>query len=296
MTLPQQLPSLDHYNPFVERDPRAFGYQPLRESLARLSRSARQLGGQLIEIPRPGLERHIDYSLYNAGEMAELHEAGVWMAWFRISMGIAGVDQEGLDQALAFTEAGGLALTYHLFLDYDGVAQADHYLDVAEPLLVEMDGKGAVALDQETLFANNNLRRPRSEAFCNRIRTQTLLKTALYTNNNYANAWGLKGTWIKPAFDLTWQAQWSSGEPTQLDGWYVYADPEQKKRCVRQSGIYNNYWWEDPVPGITSDIDIDWYYGTREDMKNLLGLDASLTLEERVTVLEEEARAHGWNV
>lgn len=283
------------YDPFTERDPRVFGYDPVRESLARVRRLSRRIGGQ-VEIPRPGLLRHIDYSLYNAGDMAEIYEGGVTMAWFRVSMGIAGVDQEGLSQALAFLAAGGLPLTYHLFLDYDGVQQANHYLNVAEPLLIAMDGKGAVALDQETPMANNNNRRPRSEAFCNRIRTQTSLKTALYTNNNYANIWGLKGSWIKPAFDIAWQAQWSSGDPTQLDGWYGYADPLEKLRCVRQSGIYDNYWWEDPVPGITSDIDIDWYYGTLDDMRSLLGIDAVPTLEERVTALELEARAHGWNV
>ena len=118
------------------------------------------------------------------------------------------------------------------------------------------------------------------------------MKTALYTNNNYATLWGLKGAWIKPAFDFTWQAQWSSGEPAQLDGWYSYTDVTEKKRCFRQSGIYDNYWWEDPVTGITSDIDIDWYYGALPDLLYILGLSAPLTLEERVTALEAIAHSH----
>lgn len=283
------------YDPFVERDPREFGYSPTQERLAQARRLLRRLTGQ-VEVPRPGLLRHIDYSLYNAGNMAALYDGGVPIAWFRVSMGIAGVDQEGLDQAQAFLEAGGLPLTYHLFLDFDGVDQADHYLSVVTPLLIAMDGKGIVALDQETPMANNNNRRPRSEAFCNRIRAQTTLKTGLYTSNYYAGLWGLKGSWIKPAFDITWQAHWSSGDPTQIEGWYSCTHPEEKKRCVRQSGVYPTHSWEDPVPGITSPIDVDWYYGTLQDMQDILGIATSPTLEMRVSALEEEARVHGWNV
>lgn len=283
------------YDPFAERDPYAFGYSPTQERLAQARRLLRRLTGR-VEVPRPGLLRHIDYSLYNAGNMAALYDGGVPMAWFRVSMGIAGVDQEGLDQAQAFLEAGGLPLTYHLFLDFDGVAQADHYLSVVSPLLIAMDGKGLVALDQETPMTNNSNRRPRSEAFCNRIRAQTALKTALYTSNYYSNLWGLKGAWIKPAFDFTWQAQWSSGEPTPIEGWYSYADPEQKKRCIRQSGVYPTHAWEDPVPGITSPIDVDWYYGTLQDMRGILGMDPAPTLEERVSLLEQQAIAHGWDL
>lgn len=284
------------YNPFVERDPGVFGYEPVRESVARVRHLSRRLAGAQVEISRQGLLRHIDYSLYNAGDMNQLYAGGVPIAWFRVSMGVAGVDQEGLAQAIAFKQAGGLPLTYHLFLDFDGVDQADHYLSVVDPLLVFMDGKGAVALDQETLMSNNNNRRPRSEAFCNRVRTQTALRTALYTNNNYANLWGLKGSWIKPTFDITWQAQWSSGDPTQIDGWYSYTHTEEKKRCIRQSGVYNNYWWEDPVAGITSDIDIDWYYGSLSDLQGILGMTMSSTLDERVSLLEQQARLHGWPV
>jgi hypothetical protein len=266
------------------RNPRDFGHNPLRELLTKLRR------GKQLAIPRPGLLRHIDYSLYNAGSMQALYGGGVPIAWFRVSMGISGVDQEGLDQAQAFYISGGIPFLYHLFLDFDGLTQANHFLTVANPVIQVLDGKGLVALDQETPLANNATRRPKSEAFCNRIRAASAMKTALYTNNNYANTWGLKGAWIKPAFDVTWQAQWSSGDPTQIDGWYSYADSEEKKRCFRQSGVHPTHWWEDAVTGITSPIDVDWYYGTLTDIKTLLGL--SPTLEQRVTALEALAHTH----
>lgn len=277
------LDPYENFNPKT-RNPSVFGYNPLRELVTRAR------FGMALSVPRPGQTRHIDYSVYNAGDMGAVYAGGISFAWFRVSMGIAGVDVEGLAQAQAFYVAGGLPLLYHLFLDYDGTTQAQHFLNTAASVISVLDGHGLVALDQETPFANNATRRPKSEAFCNHIHTNTLLKTALYTNNNYANNFGLKGTWIKPAFDFTWQAQWSSGEPTQLDGWYLYSDPAQKRRCFRQSGIYDNYAWEDPVSGITSDIDIDWYYGTLSELKMELGM--SKTLEQRVTDLEALAHTH----
>ena len=268
----------------IVRDPRTFGYNPVKETLLGF---LRRLSG--TRIPRPGLLRHIDYSIYNAGDMAALYEGGVTIAHFRVSMGVNGIDQEGRAQALAFKQAGGVPLLYHLFLDYSGEQQAAHFLNVVDPLLVTMDGKGLVSLDQETPMSN---RRARSEAFCATVRGRTDLKTGLYTNNNYANTWGLKGAWIKPAFDFTWQAHWTAGNPTQIDGWYQYAHPEEKKRCFHQSGIYNDYWWEDPVAGITSDIDIDWYYGTQADLQNILGMTPAPTIEERVSALEAMAHSH----
>lgn len=256
------------------RDPYLFGYRPDRDAFhktrARLRTALRQTA-----VPRPGQTRHIDYSYYNAGDMAALVAGGVSFAWFRISMGLAGTDPEALAQATAFLDAGGYPLLYHLLTDYDGADQADHFLQTAAPLLSRLNNKGIVAQDQETpMTGGNPVRRARSEAFSQVIKQDTGLLNALYTSPSLAKTWGLNQTWFRSAFDVGWQAEWNAVEPEQLANWYAYTNATEKKRCFRQSGIHPTHWWENPVPGITSPIDIDWYYGTPTDLLALMGVTA----------------------
>lgn len=266
--MPLQAPD---YSPDLRlRDPYVFGYRPDLDYFHKTKAKVRRTLGQKA-IPRPGQTRHIDYSFFNDGNMHTLRAGGIPFAWFRISMGIAGKDLEGLAQAIAFLDAGGYPLLYHLLTDFDGSEQADHFLQTAAPLLSRLGNRGMVAQDQETPMPSNDLRRARSESFSATVRQATSLLTALYTSPSLAKAWGLNQPWFRDAFDAGWQAEWNASEPEQLAYWYNYTHPTEKKRCFRQSGIYDNYWWEDPVVGITSDIDIDWYYGTPADLFALIG-------------------------
>ena len=64
-----------------------------------------------------------------------------------------------------------------------------------------------------------------------------------------------------------WPAHWTSADyPTLPIGW------TKEKSIIWQNGIYPNYPWVEPVEGVPSSVDHNYFFGTLQELRDLLGI------------------------
>jgi len=160
-------------------------------------------------------------------------------------------------------DAGLLVGVYHFFRsNIDGKAQAEHHLNVIQPLLASIDYKLYSALDIETVDNTTiSVRQSRANSFWNTTKGQTI--PGCYTSANYWQS--LMGNMKLPDWVYGWLAAWNSGTSPKLPvGW------TEAQTKFWQYGVYNNHSWTEPVPGVTTDVDVDRWFGTLESLNTFL--------------------------
>ena len=64
-----------------------------------------------------------------------------------------------------------------------------------------------------------------------------------------------------------WPAHWTSADyPTLPIGW------TKEKSIIWQNGIYPNYPWVEPVEGVPSSVDHNYFFGSLQELRDLLGI------------------------
>jgi hypothetical protein len=81
-----------------------------------------------------------------------------------------------------------------------------------------------------------------------------------------------------------WPAHWTAADyPTLPIGW------TKEKSIIWQNGIYPNYPWVETVEGVPSSVDHNYFFGTLQELRDLLGLTVPLPdCCERVAQIERE--------
>jgi hypothetical protein len=202
------------------------------------------------------------------------------------------VDNVSMSRALELLERGKRIGLFHFFrANVDGIEQADYFLNKIESIRNQTKGKILIAGDFETTDGVTlTTRQTRAATFLQELdedfRTPHMYSSAYLWQTMYGNpSWGNRYR--------GWVAQWANiSAPSAIPvGW------DRSKLDFWQNGIWDTYAWVRAIPGGQPDIDNDYYMGSLAELDNLIGIEPTpLTLEERVTRLEDQARAHGWDL
>ena len=160
-------------------------------------------------------------------------------------------------------DAGLLVGVYHFFRsNVDGKAQAEHHLNVIQPLLAAVNYKIYSALDIESVDNTTvTVRQSRANNYWNTIKNHTL--PGCYSSAYYWQS--LMGNMSLPTWVYGWVAAWNASTyPALPKGW---TDIQTK---YWQYGVYDNHYWAEPVPGVTTDVDVDRWFGTLESLNTFL--------------------------
>lgn len=187
--------------------------------------------------------------------------------------------------------SGTVVMVYWFFRsNVSGTTQWQYALAILEQLTAFLGYKPVLWADVETNDGVSNATRlARLKDFLDGATLWNPGKVGIYSSPGFANLYlSPAPAWINEFWH--WVAHWTSAAlPTQPTGWNV------AQRKLWQYAVWNNYAWATPVPGADPDVDNDRFFGTEAEMRAFAGIP-TLTLEQRVSALEAEARAHGWNV
>lgn len=163
-------------------------------------------------------------------------------------------------------EAEMYVLTYHFFRgNVNGVSQAAFHLETIQPFLEAIKYKSIAFADVETSdgVAISTRARRLSEWWQTINNYSDDLRAGTYSNAYYWKL--LMNNMVLPADVFGWMASWT---PTYIPSYPVGWTKIQTK--FWQYGVYNNHAWASPVPGVTTDVDVDRYFGNLESLKILL--------------------------
>jgi len=165
-------------------------------------------------------------------------------------------------------ENGMIPLTYHFFRDHvGGFEQAQWNLSKTVEYMKAVNGKTIVFNDAEvsSLYATQSQRQNRCKAFNETIEEEGF-QSGLYSSKYLWES--LMGKIALPWVSKYWQwpAHWTSAaEPLLPVGW------TREKAKFWQYGISPTHSWARKV-GTDGNVDVDRFYGTLQDLKNLLGI------------------------
>jgi len=163
-----------------------------------------------------------------------------------------------------------LVMPYHFFRsNVKGAPQVEWFFNPANggTFIEDVEGKTVLWWDVETEDATAvSTRQSRLFGAC----TNTVSKgvQAGYYSSPYK--WQtLMGNPIWTNDFLQWVAHWSNvSYPTLPVGW------TQEQTKVWQNGIYPTYSWVEPVEGVPSSVDHNYFFGSVQDLRDLLGFVA----------------------
>jgi hypothetical protein len=160
--------------------------------------------------------------------------------------------------------AGFLVFTYHLFrANYRGVDQADFHLNTIHKL-VEAQGKTTPIFgDVETSDGVSNIKRRYEYAEFRRPLRAADRRTGTYSSKEYWRV--LMDNEEQPDDEIDWAAAWNPYDD------FVWPIGWQPPIEMRQWGVATKYNWCPAVPGINGAVDVNYFYGTREELYALCG-------------------------
>lgn len=217
----------------------------------------------------PNTVEFIDLSKWNTVlDWAALAASEVKAVLLRATFGPQGIDSKFVENATQAHAHGMLVMTYHYqYTNYSAIDQANHHWNVIEPLF-EMLGYVPVVIDDEEDIEpgiTNSQRIQGMGEFLYTIEDKQGVpgRAGVYSSPGYANQYLSPAPyWINDFIQHV--AHWHSGPlPTPPKGWKPV--PE-----YHQYGIWNDYPWCDPVAGCKNDIDRDRFFGTYQDLYELL--------------------------
>lgn len=189
----------------------------------------------------------------------------------KVTEGVSFVDdtfKSKYEKALA---AGQIVMPYHFFRgNYGGVAQARHCINTLRELgfLDAIDYVPIIWFDVES--SDGVSVSARRNRLLNALQETEVkgFQAGVYSSPYYWN-W-LIGfvTWIQNYFQ--WDAHWTSASlPTLPMGW------SREKALFWQNGIYPAHSWVETVVGAKGNVDHNYFFGTLEDLKQLLKFPVS---------------------
>lgn len=178
----------------------------------------------------------------------------------------------------AALDAGLVVMAYHFWRSQlDGTAQARYFHNAVADFLAATNGNTYLAYDVETTDGATMTYRRTQLKIALEYSAARVRRTGCYSSPSLWTK--LIGTvsWI--ASYTNWVAHWTSAaSPTLPPGWTSQTTP------LWQYGIYPTYSWTRPVQGVSTPIDVNRFFGTIDDLKQLLNWSyaPALTLEQKV--------------
>jgi len=221
-----------------------------------------------------------------------LKNSGVEFVILKATEGDSWVDDRFAEYWRKALDAGLLVMTYHFFRsNFGGSVQAKHHNTIIQEFLSASRYETPVIwFDVETEDGATKSQRQ------NRLLAAHQTAEALgYQSGHYSSPY----LWDKLIGDVPWAynyygwiAHWTSASSPSLPlGW------TKEKTKVWQYGIYPRYSWTNPVEGVSGEVDVDWFYGTREDLEQWLGANPVMEccdeLKSEIELLKEQSNQ--WN-
>ena len=251
------------FNPNTRLERNADKFEVPVSRLSLLYRSAVAILADEIKI------RGLDLSHWQKDENIDfltLKANGIDFVILKVTEGISFVDptfKSKYEKALA---AGQIVMPYHFFRgNYGGAAQAKHCIDTLRELgfLDAIDYVPIIWGDVESSDeVSVSARRNRLLAFLQTI-VSNGFQAGVYSSPYYWNMLIGFVAWIQNYFQ--WDAHWTSASmPTLPMGW------SREKTIMWQNGIYPAHSWVEKVIGAIGNVDHNYFYGSLEDLKQLL--------------------------
>ena len=229
----------------------------------------------------------VDVSHHNDVDFFALKNSGVEFVILKATEGKDWVDDRFAEYWRKALDAGLLVMTYHFFRsNFGGSEQAKHHNDTIQEFLSASGYESPVIwFDIETEDGATISQRR------NRLVAAHQTAEALgYQSGHYSSPY----LWGKLIGDVPWAynyygwiAHWTSANKPNLPlGW------TEEKTKVWQYGIYPRYSWTQPVEGVDGDVDVDWFFGTKENLEQLLGVKSAVEccdeLKAEIVQLKEQ--------
>jgi GH25 family lysozyme M1 (1,4-beta-N-acetylmuramidase) len=234
--------------------------------------------------------RGVDLSHWNGNvDFDALYSCGIRFVYLKVSESTNYADSMFSTYWPKALDAGLLVGGYHFMrANASGADQADWYLTHIKPLLNATGGKVLPAmLDSETRdgMANSAIINCAGQWFSG-VKSE-MRKPGMYTSPYlWGNMYSPAPSWAGNYWG--WVAHWTStGSPT----WPAQWNPDLRK--FWQYGIYPRHSWVGAVSGVPSEVDCNWFFGSINDLRHIMGYDdepspppPSDDLEKRVIALE----------
>lgn len=275
------------FNPNVRLEKHADKFEIPVSTLIRMSRTVYHTlaSGETI--------RGLDLSHWQKDEninFVELKANDIDFVILKVTEGTSFVDDTFKAKYEAALEAGLIVMPYHFFRGiYGGSVQAKHCVDTLRELgfLDAIDYVTIIWADVESSDGVSvTQRRNRLLAFLQTIESLGF-QGGVYSSPYYWNSLiGLVG-WIANYWQ--WDAHWTSASiPTLPLGW------SREKTIVWQNGIHPAHSWVETVVGATGNVDHNYFYGSVDDLKEILKFpvtppsNGDCNCQDEIARLEEE--------
>ena len=249
------------YNPNTQRDP-AYFLTPTKTDgiIARIKK--------VLAIPT--FVDGVDMSHWNKEkDFAKIKASGIDFVILKATEGIGWTDdawEQNWNDALANNL---MVMPYHFFRsNYGGAPQANWCMEQTKDFIVAVNGKTIFWNDVETADGSSVTQRQ------NRLLASHLTLAGNGFQSGYYSSpymWNMligKVSWANDYHQ--WVAHWTSAsEPALPQGW------SREKTKFWQYGIYPTYSWAKPVEGAGT-VDVNRFYGTIQELHDLLGISAPL--------------------
>lgn len=160
-------------------------------------------------------------------------------------------------------DAGLIVGTYGLFdATKGGIAQANFHLETIQALRdATQDGIIPPHEDVELVDGVANSSRINKLYNCLQYLESNFKKPGIYSSIYFIDLLLTPvPTWMNQFWH--WVAHWTSAaEPS------IHSSIDKTLVKLWQYGIWLKYPWVDPVPGVSGDIDVNWFFGTKDQLK-----------------------------
>jgi len=212
----------------------------------------------------------VDMSHWNREhDFAKIKASGIDFVILKATEGTGWTDETWEQSWRDALDNGLVVMPYHFFRsNYGGAPQAKWCLDNIIDFLTVVDGKTIIWNDVETSDNTTNDQR-RKRLYSSHITFEGSGFQSGYYSSPYM--WNLlvgNVSWVNDYHQ--WVAHWTSAsEPALPTGW------TREKTKFWQYGIYPTYSWAKPVEGAGT-VDVNRFYGTVQELHDLLGISAPL--------------------
>lgn len=211
--------------------------------------------------------RGVDLSHHNDADFVAIKASGIDFVILKATEGATWVDSRFQEYWMKALDAGLLVMTYHFFRsNVDGTVQAKHHIDTIQDFLLVSGYKTPIIWFDVETEDGTTIQNRRNRLFD----ALTYSVSEGFQAGVYSSPylWGkLIGTvdWIKNF--LGWVAHWiNATKPTLPAGW------TEEMTIAWQNGIYPTYDWVEPVDGVAGAVDTDYYFGTKAELEQKLGV------------------------
>jgi hypothetical protein len=189
------------------------------------------------------------------------------MVWLKASEATTYVDPMFEVRWRGLLARGKRIGAYHFFRgNVDGIAQAQHFLSVIEPLRQATEGAMLIAGDFETADdVSLSTRQSRAYQFLDHLRSH-YRNPFMYTSQYLWSSLYGNPVWGDQFYG--WVAQWANIDAPSLipGGW------DRSKVLFWQNGIWDDHGWIAPWFGASPDIDNNHFMGTLAELDQLIGI------------------------